>query len=119
MASILTEAGIDDPDVIIAALLHDTVEDTETSPQEIVERFGGRVARMVAEVTDDKSLPKAERKRLQVANAASKSDGARLIKIADKISNLRDLAEHLPQWSDERKQAYRQYAADVITGARG
>lgn len=119
VASILTQAGVDDPDVIIAALLHDTVEDTETSPQEIVERFGERVASMVAEVTDDKSLPKATRKQLQVATAASKSEGARLIKLSDKISNLRDLAEHPPQWTEKRMQAYRQFAADVIARARG
>ena len=80
VTAILAEAGIDDVDVLVAALLHDTVEDTETSPEEIAERFGPVVAGYVAEVTDDKGLPKAERKRLQVATTAGKSAGARLIK---------------------------------------
>ncbi len=119
MAAILCEVGVDDADVIVAALLHDTVEDTETTPAEILDLFGERVASLVAEVTDDKRLPKATRKQLQVAHAASKSEGARLIKLADKIANLRDLAEHPPQWDAERMQAYRQFAADVIAGARG
>lgn len=102
VAAILCEVGIDDADVIVAALLDDTVEDTETTPGEIVTMFGERVASLVAEVTDDKRLPKVTRKQLQVAHAASKSEGARLIKLADKIANLRDLAEHPPQWDDER-----------------
>jgi (p)ppGpp synthase/HD superfamily hydrolase len=119
VAAILCEVGIDDADVIVAALLHDTVEDTETSPAEIASRFGERVASLVAEVTDDKSLPKETRKLLQVAHVAAKSEGARLIKIADKIANLCDLAEHPPQWDDQRMLAYRQFAADVIAGARG
>lgn len=119
VAAILCEVGIDDADVIVAALLHDTVEDTETTPAEIVTMFGKRVASMVAEVTDDKSLTKETRKQLQIAHAASKSEGARLIKLADKIANLRDLAEHPPQWNAERMRSYRQFAADVIAGARG
>ena len=120
VASILTDAGIDDPDVIIAALLHDTVEDTETSLEEIVERFGERVASMVAEVTDDKSLLKAERKRLQISNAVKKSHGAKLVKLADKISNLRDLLSAPPaDWSAERKLEYFHWAKHVVSGLRG
>lgn len=115
----MCEAGVKDADVLIAALLHDTVEDTETSLVEIGQRFGGRVASLVAEVTDDKSLPKAERKRLQVLKTPSKSPGAKMIKIADKMANLRDIADHPPPWSADRIAAYRQFAADVITGARG
>lgn len=119
VAKILCEAGIEDVDVLVAALLHDTVEDTETTPSELAERFGPRVASLVAEVTDDKSLPKTERKRLQVATAAGKSEGARLIKIADKIANLRDLADHPPAWDDERMEAYRGFSAEVIAEAAG
>jgi guanosine-3',5'-bis(diphosphate) 3'-pyrophosphohydrolase len=119
VAGILVDAGIEDVEVLMAALLHDTVEDTETTLQEIADRFGDRVAKLVAEVTDDKTLPKAERKRLEIATAASKSPGARLIKQADKIANLRDIVEHPPQWDADRLLAYRQFAADVIVQARG
>lgn len=74
-----------------AALLHDTVEDTDTTPEELVDRFGPIVARIVQEVTDDKSLPKQERKRLQVEHAPHCSRQAKLVKLADKLYNLRDL----------------------------
>lgn len=115
-----TEGGVSDPEVIAAALLHDTVEDTDTSLDEIAARFGDRVAGMVAEVTDDKALPKAERKRRQVANAAKKSTGAKLVKLADKISNLRDIAASPPaDWSEERKDAYFAWAREVVAGLRG
>ena len=81
-----------DPDVLIAAVLHDTVEDTETTLEEIEAAFGERVAELVAEVTDDKSLPKQTRRDLQVEHAAHASRGAQIIKLADKTSNLRALA---------------------------
>jgi len=115
-----TEGGVRDPEVIAAALLHDTVEDTETSLEEIKARFGDRVTGIVAEVTDDKALPKAERKRLQVTNAAKKSKGAKLVKLVDKISNLRDIAASPPaDWSDDRKDAYFAWAREVVAGLRG
>ncbi len=119
VAAILSGVNVTDGDILAAALLHDTVEDTETTVEEIAERFGPRIAALVAEVTDDRSLPKAARKRLEVARVAGKSEGARLIKVADKISNLRDIADHPPQWDAERIAAYRQFAADMIAGARG
>ena len=121
LAAILTkEGGIEDAKVIAAALLHDTVEDTETSIEEIEARFGNRVASIVAEVTDDKSLDKAERKRLQVVKASSKSTGAKLIKLADKISNLRDLTSSPPvNWTTERKSEYFLWAKEVVNGLRG
>lgn len=119
VARILSEAGVDDPDVLMAALLHDTIEDTETSPDDLIERFGERVNKLVLEVTDDKSLPKAERKRLQVRNGPKKSDGAKMIKIADKIANLRDLRTSPPQWNEERVAAYVRFAKDVGTGCKG
>jgi guanosine-3',5'-bis(diphosphate) 3'-pyrophosphohydrolase len=121
LASILArEGGVDAAQVIAAALLHDTVEDTETTLAEIEARFGPDVAGMVAEVTDDKSLPKLERKRLQVARAAHKSPGARLVKLADKIANLRDLAGSPPaDWDAARKAEYVRWAREVVAGLRG
>ncbi|HLU47192.1 MAG TPA: HD domain-containing protein, partial [Planctomycetota bacterium] len=94
------EGGVDDPEIITAALLHDTVEDTATSLDEIRGAFGDRVARIVGEVTDDKSLPKVERKRLQIIHASEISRGARLVKLADKISNLRGLRSSVPKGWD-------------------
>ncbi|XP_048723154.2 neugrin [Caretta caretta] len=90
------EAGVTDIAVLQAALLHDTVEDTDTTFSEIEEQFGGEVRRIVEEVTDDKMLPKMERKRLQIERAAHSSRGARLVKLADKLYNLRDLNRSTP-----------------------
>ncbi len=121
LATILArEGGVADADVIAAALLHDTVEDTETTPAELEVRFGTRVAGMVAEVTDDKLLPKAERKQLQIAHAPGKSHGAKLVKLADKIANLRDLAVSPPaDWDQARKADYVRWAGEVVAGLRG
>lgn len=121
VANILTEeGGVTDLDVIQAALLHDTVEDTETTPQELQEVFGEKVAGIVAEVTDDKSLPKEERKRLQIEHSPHISKKAKLVKLADKLYNLRDLNQVAPQgWSDERVQEYFEWAAKVVKGCRG
>ena len=121
LATVLArEGGVADAEVIAAALLHDTVEDTETTLAELEARFGGGVAGMVAEVTDDKSLPKAERKRLQIARAAHKSPGAKLVKLADKIANLRDIAVSPPaDWDQARKAAYVRWASEVVAGLRG
>ncbi|OYU35935.1 HD domain-containing protein [Novosphingobium sp. PASSN1] len=121
LATILArEGGISDAETIAAALLHDTVEDTETTLAELEACFGANVAGIVAEVTDDKSLPKLERKRLQVLRAAHKSSGAKLVKLADKIANLRDLAASPPaDWDDRRKADYANWAQEVVTGLRG
>jgi guanosine-3',5'-bis(diphosphate) 3'-pyrophosphohydrolase len=114
------EARIHDPVVLCAALLHDTVEDTGTTPEEIEARFGGEICAVVMEVTDDKGLPKIERKRLQVAHAAGASEAARLVKLADKICNLRDVANSPPVgWELERQQAYFDWAAEVVSRIRG
>jgi guanosine-3',5'-bis(diphosphate) 3'-pyrophosphohydrolase len=120
LANVLaTEGGITDPDVLCAALLHDTVEDTETTGEELRERFGEVIAGIVFEVTDDKSLPKAERKRLQVVHAPAASLQAKQVKLADKICNLRDILVSPPVgWSLERKQEYFDWAALVVAGAR-
>ena len=115
-----SEGGVTDSIVIAAALLHDTVEDTETTPEELEREFGPEVAAIVAEVTDDKDLEPKVRKQLQVTKAASKSDRAKLVKLADKTANLRDIAAAPPvKWSPERRQEYCRWAAEVVTGLRG
>ncbi|XP_004693064.1 PREDICTED: guanosine-3',5'-bis(diphosphate) 3'-pyrophosphohydrolase MESH1 [Condylura cristata] len=121
VARILThEAGIADVVVLQAALLHDTVEDTDTTLDELELHFGAQVRRLVAEVTDDKTLPKLERKRLQVERAPHSSPGAKLVKLADKLHNLRDLNRCTPQgWSAARVQEYFQWAAQVVRGLQG
>jgi len=112
--------GVRDVNVLIAAVLHDTVEDTNTRPDEIKDRFGDDVLAFVLEVTDDKSLPKGERKRLQVVNAPHKSHGAKLIKLADKACNVRNLVTMPPDdWSLERKQEYLLWGEKVVAGLRG
>ena len=109
-----------DPAVIMAALLHDTIEDTETTPEELAKRFGRKVAKIVGEVTDDKSLPKAERKRLQVEHAPHISREAKLVKLADKISNLRDMAASAPKtWPKSRVREYFDWAKRVVDALRG
>lgn len=113
-------AGVDDTSTIAAALLHDTVEDTGTTAEELRELFGEDITSLVLECTDDKSLPKAERKRLQVVNASHKTPRARLIKIADKISNIGDITKTPPpDWSLERKVEYIDWAEKVVAGLRG
>jgi guanosine-3',5'-bis(diphosphate) 3'-pyrophosphohydrolase len=110
------EGGVKDPEILAAAILHDTLEDTETTRRELEREFGARIAALVSEVTDDKSLPKQRRKQLQIDHAPMKSKGAALIKIADKICNLRDLRDSPPKnWTVERRQKYRQWASDVVT----
>ena len=97
LAKILSdEVGIHDHQVLAAAILHDTIEDTETTEAELREHFGDVITKVVLELTDDKSLPKHERKRLQVQNAPHKSPQAKLVKTADKIANLRDIASTPP-----------------------
>jgi guanosine-3',5'-bis(diphosphate) 3'-pyrophosphohydrolase len=107
--------NVPDTDLIIAGLLHDTVEDVGVTLAELEQEFGHDVASLVAEVTDDKSLPKETRKALQVQNAPKKSVRAQVIKLADKISNLRSLlASPPPDWSFERRHQYFQWAKQVV-----
>lgn len=109
-----------DEEVLIAALLHDTIEDTGTTRAEIAARYGEAVAALVVECTDDKSLPKAERKRSQIENAPHKSTGAKLIKLADKTCNLRGILTDPPVgWSVERQREYFLWAELVVAGLRG
>jgi guanosine-3',5'-bis(diphosphate) 3'-pyrophosphohydrolase len=116
LARILTvEGGIDDPVIIAAALLHDTVEDCGVTPAQLALKFGQEVSDVVAEVTDDKSLPKAKRKELQVEHAANVSDRAKLVKLADKIANVRDIGQNPPaDWSLDRKHEYANWAKRVV-----
>ena len=117
---LLNEAGVEDQRVLIAAVLHDTIEDTDTTEQELVRHFGKDVADIVLEVTDDKALPKAERKRLQIEHAAHISRRAKLVKLADKICNLRDISASPPAgWSVDRKREYFDWAKSVVDELRG
>lgn len=114
------EGGIVDPVVLAAALLHDTIEDTDTTQAELEAAFGPAIAVVVAEVTDDKALPKPERKRLQVEHASHISRPAKLVKLADKICNLRDVANSPPaDWAIERKREYFDWARSVVDRMRG
>ena len=121
LANVLAnEGGVDDVTVLCAAVLHDTIEDTETTPEELQAIFGPKVASVVMEVTDDKSLEKSVRKQRQVEHAPHMSREAKFVKLADKISNLRDILASPPaHWSAERKQAYFEWAARVVAGLRG
>jgi guanosine-3',5'-bis(diphosphate) 3'-pyrophosphohydrolase len=117
---LVNEGGVTDTEVLAAALLHDTLEDTATTHEELANAFGSRVARIVAEVTDDKALAPAERKRRQVEHAPHLSAEAKLVKLADKICNLRDAAERPPaKWDLARRQDYFDWARQVIAGVRG
>ena len=118
LVAIATEG--EDIDVVIAAVLHDTIEDTPTTQAELGQEFGTHVAGMVAEVTDDKSLPKAERKRKQIEHAPHLTTGARIIKLADKTANLHSLRKSPPSdWSAERVEDYITWSKQVVAGCRG
>jgi (p)ppGpp synthase/HD superfamily hydrolase len=121
VACLVTQAtGGTDPNAVIAALLHDAIEDQGVTAETIASEFGQRVADIVMEVTDDKSLPKAERKRKQVENAPKKSREAKLVKLADKISNVRTISSSPPpDWSVQRRLDYIQWAKEVVAGLRG
>ena len=109
-----------DATLIAAGWLHDTLEDTDTEREELEKYFGDEIASIVAEVTDDKSLPRSERKRLQIEKAPSKSAKARMLKIADKTSNVRALAKSPPMgWRRERSEEYVGWAEAVVAGCRG
>jgi (p)ppGpp synthase/HD superfamily hydrolase len=116
VATLVAESTDGRPDVVIAALLHDPVEDQDVTSAEIVDLFGPTVASLVAELTDDKSLPKQVRKDQQIAGTSHKSDGASVIKLADKTSNLLAIAKSPPPWPKERKRAYVEWASAVVSG---
>ena len=115
-----TEAGVTEVVVLVSAILHDTIEDTRTTREELEQLFGAEVASVVAEVTDDRWLLKAERKRRQVEHAPTLSPRAKLVKLADKICNVRDVADDPPAgWPLERRQEYFDWAKAVVDGLRG
>lgn len=114
------EGGVNERVPLLAALLHDTVEDTDTTAAELTARFGAQVAAVVMEVTDDQTLPRPRRKALQIEQAPHISREAQLVKLADKICNLRDVASKPPaQWSLERRRDYFDWGERVIAGVRG
>lgn len=121
VAELVAEAtGGEDIDLIIAAVLHDTVEDTGVSRADLEREFGPHVAGVVLEVTDDKSLPKGERKRLQIEHAPHLSWSAKVIKLADKTANLHSLKKSPPsEWSAARAEEYIEWSQAVVAGIRG
>lgn len=118
VAALVSAAGASE-DAICAALLHDAVEDQGITPAKIASLFGAAVAAMVEEITDDKTLSKEERKRLQIAHAPKLSEEAKIIKLADKISNLNSLASSPPvDWTSERRLAYVDWCEKVVAQLR-
>lgn len=121
LANVLAnEGGVGDWNVLCAALLHDTIEDTPTTADELGALFGEKIASIVVEVSDDKSLDKEVRKRLQVEHAPHVSIEAKQVKLADKICNLRDILDSPPaNWDSARKLEYFKWAERVVDGVRG
>lgn len=121
LVDILWNSGeVNDINTLIAAVLHDTVEDTGTTPEEISQQFGDDVRGLVMEVTDDKRLPKMVRKVLQVTSAPHKSPRAKQIKLADKISNVAEVGSDPPgEWSLQRQREYLDWTETVVKGLRG
>lgn len=107
--------GIADAEVLSSAILHDTLEDTDTTPEELEAAFGMRIRKLVEEVTDDKRLPKARRKELQIDHASQLSPDAVLIKLGDKISNVLDITHSPPaNWNLQRRREYLDWAEAVV-----
>jgi guanosine-3',5'-bis(diphosphate) 3'-pyrophosphohydrolase len=121
VAEILWTVGkVRDVTLLVGSILHDTIEDTDTTPEEIRSKFGEDVLALVLEVTDDRSLPQKQRKQLQVETAPYKTPNAKLLKIADKISNVQDIITSPPKdWSLERKREYLLWTEKVVVGLRG
>ena len=114
------DGNVRNAEIIVAGILHDTLEDTQTTPEEIQRYFGEKILAWVEEVSDDKSLSKQQRKQLQITHASSSSEGAKQIKIADKICNIRDLLCNPPSdWPLERIQQYLRWSNQVMVGLRG
>lgn len=117
---LIEKGNVYDINVLIGAILHDTIEDTKTTKEELMEIFGNEVTSYVIEMTDDKSIPKAERKRLQIENAPNKSYGAKQIKLCDKICNITDVIHNPPDfWDLQRRKDYLDWAENVVAGLRG
>ncbi len=120
LVNLLTKVGIENSKIICAALLHDTLEDTNTTYAELKTHFGKKISDIVWEVSDDKSLTDAERRRIQVAHANTASKGAKLVKLADKTCNLRDIIYSPPVgWDIQLQRAYFDWAKEVVDVIRG
>jgi len=121
VANLLAGVGnVTDYEILMAAVLHDTIEDTETTAEELTKLFGEKVCSMVLEVTDDKSLPKHIRKLKQIEHAPHLSNGAKQVKLCDKISNVSDVLNNPPaNWSAETRSEYIVWAKKVVDGLRG
>ena len=120
VADTLASHGVEDPEVLAAAVLHDTLEDTDTTPDELGRIFGARVRRIVEEVSDDRALTRDRRRELQVEKAPTLSAEAKQIKLADKICNVRDVAHRPPVgWPIERRAEYVAWTELVVAGCRG
>jgi GTP diphosphokinase / guanosine-3',5'-bis(diphosphate) 3'-diphosphatase len=120
LANILAQRWVIDENVLCAAILHDTLEDTETTANELRKHFGEKITSIVLEVSDDKSLDKEVRKQMQIEHAASISHEAKLVKLADKIANITDIINTPPaKWTKERKQDYFAWAKAVVNNLRG
>lgn len=121
VAHMMAEVGhVTDTEWLAAAILHDTIEDTNATQEEITSLFGERICQLVLEVSDDKTLPKMTRKQLQIEQAAAKSIGAKHITLADKTCNIRDLCRYpMPGWSSQRIYDYFVWAESVVNEIRG
>jgi len=121
VASVLANVGgVDDVPTLVAAILHDTLEDTKTTGEELEGQFGREIRLLVQELSDDKRLLKADRKRLQVEHASALSVRAKLIKLGDKICNVRDVTHRPPaHWPIERRREYLDWTERVVAGCRG
>ncbi|MBI3992495.1 MAG: bifunctional (p)ppGpp synthetase/guanosine-3',5'-bis(diphosphate) 3'-pyrophosphohydrolase [Candidatus Lambdaproteobacteria bacterium] len=120
VATQLARAGFgDDEELLMAAVLHDVIEDTETTRAELARKFGEAVAGVVMEVSDDKSLPEQERKLMAVSTIAAKSGRAQLLKLSDLIANIRDVIHQPPNWNAGRKHRYFDWAENVVRQIRG
>jgi guanosine-3',5'-bis(diphosphate) 3'-pyrophosphohydrolase len=119
VSQLLSQCGETDENLLIAAILHDVIEDTDATREEISAEFGNEVGDLVLEVTDDKELPYAIRKELQVKGAPTLSEKAKKLKIADKICNIRDILNYPLDWSTERRLSYLEWSQDVVEGCRG
>jgi GTP diphosphokinase / guanosine-3',5'-bis(diphosphate) 3'-diphosphatase len=120
VANLLTHTNsVNDIPLLAAAVLHDTLEDTDTSYEELTDVFGAEISNIVLEVTDDMSLSKERRKQIQVEKAASLSDSAKKIKIADKICNILDIIQTRYHWSDRQKHEYINWSVQVVENCRG
>lgn len=121
VAELIASVGrVTDSLTLAAALLHDTVEDTDATLADIEREFGAEIRGIVAELTDDKSLPSEERKRLQIVNAPNASRRAKIVKLADKSINVADIArDPPPSWTVQRRREYVEWAILVVAGCRG